>query len=80
MDFILLDLEAQAKAVKQYTIGWDAQTILEWLGTNGKVSKVRHPLGESLYLFESSIGIVTGFRIPENGQLVILLNHTTFLP
>lgn len=80
MDFVLLDLVTQAKAVKQYTNGWDVAMILEWLGTKGKVSKVRHPLDDYLYAFESSIGMRTGFRLLENGQLIIILDHTTFVP
>lgn len=80
MNFVLLDLTSQATAVQNYVRGWEPSLIIEWLKTKGIIERVAHPYANDIYGFESSIGIRTGFRILHNGQLVIIDNHTTFLP
>jgi hypothetical protein len=82
MSFILIDLLTQAKAVKAYTVGWEQDSIINWLKTHGKVNEVHLALpwgDELLYVFESAIGIRTTFRFMDNGQMVIMLEHSTYV-
>jgi hypothetical protein len=78
--FILIDLKTQADEVTRYIHGWAEERILQWLGQYGEVKKIHHPYDNRLYSFSSYNGSQTGFRITEEGHLIIMGQHTTYLP
>lgn len=83
MSFILIDLLTQAEAVKHYISGWEQDSIINWLKSQGKVSEVHLALpwdDDLLYGFESGIGMRTTFRFMDNGQMVMMLEHSTYGP
>lgn len=76
-DFTLIDLDSQAVCFWSYVRGWGWNRILEWLALHGTLIHISHPMDDQLYLFLSIVGIQTGFRVGENGEFVILYEHTT---
>jgi hypothetical protein len=79
-NFLLLDLTTQVSEVNRYTKGWTKEALISWLFQYGSVKKIVHPNDNNLYVFFSSAGVITGFRITEANQLVIITNHSTFKP
>lgn len=78
--FIVLDLGSQANAVARYIQGWEKERILAWLSQQGEVRQISHPQDRNLYGFRSHVGITTGFRLLEDGQIIIIHDHTTYVP
>ena len=76
-DFVLVDLYAQADDFDLFVRGWKVVDILEYMQQYGIVTYVENP---DSYLFRSRIGIATGFRFTEKGWLVIIGDHTTYVP
>lgn len=79
-DFTLIDLASQADEFWRYVKGWQTNQILEWLQAHGTLIPISHPMDTRLFVFRSVAGLETGFRLAEDGQLVILLEHTTYVP
>ncbi len=78
--FRIINLDSQADAMWQQVHGWSAARILEWFQLHGDVQKVSHPMDDKLYMFQSNIGIRTGFRLTNDGQLIIIRDHTMYQP
>ncbi len=77
-DFTLIHLESQADAFWRYVKGWQEDQILEWLEAHGTLVRDLFPMDDRLFLFRSVQGMQTGFRLTEDGKLVIMLDHTTY--
>ena len=75
--FMLIDLASQLDQVMEAVGGHDPAQILAWLRQFGDVQHVPHPLDQSLYGFVSRTGIRTGFRLTDQGHIVIIGHHTT---
>ncbi|MEO5951021.1 MAG: hypothetical protein ABIQ44_00960 [Chloroflexia bacterium] len=74
-DFQVIDLANQAQQVAQYVKGWSKDNILTWLGRFGQVKILRSD--DSVYAFNSNSGITTGFVLRDNGDFLIVGDHTT---
>lgn len=78
MGFTLVDLDRQADAVASYIRGWSNAEVLRWMATWGVVLPALHPMDDTLYIFRSAAGLVTGFRLPDEGGLLIVRDHTIY--
>ena len=67
-DFVLIDLNTQLEAVNAYVRGWDQSDILRWMRRYGQVYYVEL---YDMLSFWSNVGLVTGFWIDDDNQLVI---------
>ena len=75
--FVLIDLASQLDEVLAAVEGQDPAQILAWLRQFGEVQPVPHPLDPHVYGFVSRVGLRTGFRITDQGHIVIIGQHTT---
>ena len=71
-DFTLIDLYTQADAVARIISGWSSAQIVAWFNQHGLIEPAQHPYDPHLYCFTSSIGIVTGLRITDDGGVYIV--------
>ncbi len=74
LEFVLVDLASQAKAVAKYTEGWNKAVFLDWLTHFGRVKNTGFPsLSEDgVFRFTSFCGLHASFRFTEENELVIL--------
>jgi sugar lactone lactonase YvrE len=76
-DFKIVDLASQGSAVAQHVRGWQKEEILAWLGRRGKLRAV-HPDDPDVYSFLTPAGIQTAFILRDNGEFLIVADHTTY--
>ena len=78
LEFRVVDLASQASAVAHYTRGWARDEVLMWLRQFGEaVGSDRFP---NHYRFISACGLHTGFILTEDGELLIVGDHTIYRP
>jgi hypothetical protein len=76
--FRVIDLGSQADAVARYIRGWSRDEVLAWLGRYGKIT--RFPHDADVYSFLAPSGLQSRFVLREDGEFLIILDHTTYRP
>jgi hypothetical protein len=76
--FRVIDLDSQADAVARHIRGRSRDEVLAWLGNFGKVK--RFPHDANIYGFLAPSGLQTRFVLRENGEFLLILDHTTYNP
>jgi hypothetical protein len=71
IDFRVVDLDSQARAVARHIKGWRTADILAWLGQYGELVSFR-PDVPNAYWFRSRCGIDTSFMLEPGGVLIIV--------
>lgn len=79
-DFVLVDLDSQADAVAQHIQGWSPKSILDWMNVQGQIQEIPNPYNDRAFVFISKSGIRTRFRFNEKDEIIILRDHSTYLP
>jgi hypothetical protein len=78
-DFKIVNLASQADAVAHHVIGWRKEEILAWLGRQGTLAAI-HPDDPNVYSILAPAGIQTGFILRDNGEFLIVADHTAYRP
>jgi hypothetical protein len=52
--------------------------VLAWLGRYGKIKRFSHDA--DIYGFLAPSGLQTGFVLREDGEFLIIVDHTTYRP
>ena len=76
LGFVVVDFGSQADAIAHRVRGWTNEELLTWLSQFGEIEHI-HLDGSNVYIFRSNAGIVTGFKLDFDGNLLILGEHTT---
>ncbi len=76
--FRVIDLGSQADAVARYIRSWSRDEVLAWLSRYGKIK--RFPHDADLYSILALSGLQTAFVLREDGEFLIVVDHTTHRP
>jgi hypothetical protein len=78
--FRVIDLGSQADAVARHIRGWSRDEVLAWLRRHGRIKQLHTPYDVDTYSFLAPSGLQTGFILREDGEFLILLDHTSYRP
>jgi hypothetical protein len=80
--FILLDLHTQAEFIPQEVRKWPRDRILAWFRQFGEVREYPIDVGDVPIinvLFIAPTGLRAGFILYDNGRLLMVGDHTTWV-